>query len=113
MNKKVSNSIICQQLKKTTVSSGGDFSISEIQLRKIRCLLLAQAHKKHGHIKPCGTWDKCFTKEGNTIFFWYQTSIDDSTHLVAQNVNKLYPSKLKRVGNTGMRIKHKRYSTVQ
>jgi hypothetical protein len=113
MNKKLSNHKTSSQTKRSRISPGDTISISETHLRKIRSLLLAQAHKKHGQIKPCGTWDKCFTMEDNTIFFWYQTSKDNSTHLVAQNLNNLYPSKRSRISTIGIRIKKKGYSENQ
>jgi hypothetical protein len=113
MNKKLSNHKTSTQSKRSRISPGDNIYISETQLKKIRCLLLAQAHKKHGQIKPCGTWDKCFTIEDNTIFFWYQTSKDNSTHLVAHNLNNLYPSSRNRISNIGLRIKIKKYSENQ
>lgn len=108
MNKKHSSHITGSQIQRARIGSGVDFSFSETQLRKIRSLLLAQAHKKHGQIKPCGAWDKCFTMEDNTIYFWYQTSKDDSTHLVAQNLNNFYPSKRNRIANIGLGVKLKK-----
>lgn len=112
MNKKVANYKTSTQSKRFRISLGDKLSISATQLRKIQCILLAQAHKKHGQVKPCGTWDRCFTVEDNTIFFWYQTS-DNSTHLVAQNLSNLYPYKPSRVTNVGYRLKMKKYSTNQ
>jgi hypothetical protein len=111
MNKRLFNHKSSSLPKRVTISLGGNFSISETQLRKIQCLLLAQAHKKHGQIKPCGTWDRCFTVEDNTIFFWYQTSIDNSTHLLAHNLNNLYSSNHSRVKNIGISTKMKKLSS--
>jgi hypothetical protein len=92
MNKKLSNHKTSTQSKRSRISPGDNIYISETQLKKIRCLLLAQAHKKHGQIK---------------------TSKDNSTHLVAHNLNNLYPSSRNRISNIGLRIKIKKYSENQ
>ncbi len=54
------------------------------ELNTVRHQLLARAFHKHGQIKPCGNWNTCFTIEDNTLFFWYQSLKDNSSHLESQ-----------------------------
>lgn len=53
---------------------------------KIR--LLEKAVKKYDRIYPCGHHEKlneCFTNEGNTLMFWFNTE-DKSTHLLMEEL---------------------------
>jgi hypothetical protein len=95
------------QVNHPRIDIRNDLRNSGTQLRKVRCLLLAQAHKKHGQIKPCSSWDKCFTIEDNTVFFWYQSTKDNSTHLVSQDINVRYPLKSSKIGRIAARTKKK------
>jgi|ADurb_Gel_02_Slu_FD_contig_21_516557_length_333_multi_4_in_0_out_0_1 hypothetical protein len=51
--------------------------------RKAKMTLLSQARKKHGRIIPCGDLKSSFTKEDDTLYFWYLTEHDRSTHLTS------------------------------
>lgn len=63
------------------------FSPKKIQ--KARSILISRAQERHGNVLPCGSWDRCFTVEDNTLLFWYITPGDQSTHLVMQGLDKL------------------------
>jgi hypothetical protein len=61
-------------------------AFSAQDLLNLKKLLLDRAEKRHGRIIPCGSWDSCFTMEDDTLFFWYTTPHDQSTHLVSQDL---------------------------
>jgi len=65
-------------------------AFSEADLQSFKNLLLDRAQKRHGHIIPLGSWDKCFTMEDDTLFFWYITPQDQSTHLVSQDLKRKF-----------------------
>ena len=52
--------------------------------------LITQARKMHKEIYPCpqrGSFERCFTKDSQRIYFWFNTE-DQSTHVVTADVNK-------------------------
>lgn len=51
--------------------------------RKAKVTLLSQARKKHGRIIPCGDLQHSFTREDDTLYFWYLTAHDKSSHLTS------------------------------
>ncbi|HON09776.1 MAG TPA: hypothetical protein PLE24_02825 [Chitinispirillaceae bacterium] len=59
------------------------------KIQRARSILLSRARERHGNIQPCGSWDKSFTIEGNTLLFWYITPGDQSTHLVTEKLDKV------------------------
>jgi hypothetical protein len=57
-------------------------------MNEIQRKMVTKAMEMYKEIRPCSTkrsWGECFTTEGNTIVFWFNTS-DESTHVLTDKV---------------------------
>jgi hypothetical protein len=53
-------------------------------MAEIETLMISQAAKKYNKIFPCQhkeTFDECFTRHEDKVFFWFNTE-DQSTHVL-------------------------------
>ncbi len=51
-------------------------------------LLIRQAYQQHRKIFPCQgklRLEDCFTKAGNTVYFWFNTQ-DTNTHMLSMDM---------------------------
>lgn len=50
---------------------------------------MSKAIEMYQEIRPCGvmgSWGECFTTEGNTVVFWFNTP-DESTHVLTAKIH--------------------------
>jgi hypothetical protein len=58
-------------------------------MNELQNKMMSKAREMYQEIRPCGakdSWGECFTTEGTTVVFWFNTP-DDSTHVLTAKVH--------------------------